>query len=424
MLKASKFNLIAAQKDDRISLYNTRTGALVWASKAAYERLSSPLQMHQAQQDARAMGFLRRGFLVPESMDESASFYAQYRRFLDMEAETVSVTAAVTLACNYRCRYCFESDVLQPQATRSSPDALCAFIEKAAQALTNCKTISVKWFGGEPLLHFEYILTASERLLRYCEQNGIHLRTRLITNGALLTDAMIEPFKRFGLVSIQITLDGTKETYCAYKGASPQDYDAVLDLIDRQCGNVQFNLRLNCYPANLSSLMALTDELYSRKHVRDRVNLYLAPVQSCDMETFDPEDYADAHLRFVEHLYALGWHSQVRNALIAQRSSPCDNLKPEGFIADYAGNLYACEGHIGNACARIASFENDIAYIQEQKQTQLRAYEQSLTEACKSCAYFPMCFSGCPFHRRPGSGCAAFQRMVRGILEINTRISG
>ena len=382
------------------------------------------MQMHQAQQDARVMGFLRRGFLVPEAMDESAAFYAQYRRFLDMEAQTVGVTAAVTLGCNYRCRYCFESDVLQSEASAASPDALCAFIEKAAQALTDCQTISVKWFGGEPLLDFEYILSASERLLRYCEQNGIHLRTRIITNGALLTDAMLEKLKRFNLVSIQITLDGTKETYCTYKGASEQDYDAVFGLIDRQCGNVLFNLRLNCYPANLSSLIELTDELYSRPHVRDRVNLYLAPVQSCAMETFDPEDYADAHLRFVEHLYALGWHSQVRNALIAQRSSPCDNLKPEGFIADYAGNLYACEGHIGNACARIASFDDAMAYIQEQKQAQLRAYEQSLTQRCKSCAYFPMCFSGCPAHRRSGSGCAAFQKMVRGILEINARISG
>lgn len=424
MLKASKFNLVAAQKDGKTALYNTRTGALVWISQAAYKLLDSPMQMHQAQQDARAMGLMRRGFLVPQAMDESAAFYAQYQRFLDIEAQAVSVTAAVTLACNYRCRYCFESDVLQPQATAASPDALCAFIEKAAQNLTDCKTISVKWFGGEPLLDFDYILTASERLLAFCKQNGIRLRTRIITNGALLTDAMIETLKRFGLVSIQITLDGTKETYCAYKGASPQDYDAVLHLIDRQCRNALFNLRLNCYPANVSSLIALTDELYSRPHVREHVNLYLAPVQSCAMETFDPEAYTHAHLRFVEHLYALSWHSQVRNALIAQRSSPCDNLKPEGFIADYAGNLYACESQIGNANARIASFDDDMAYIQKQKQAQLRAYEQSLTDACKSCAYFPMCFSGCPAHRRSGGACAAFQRLIRGILEINARISG
>lgn len=418
MFKASKFNLVISQNNGKTVLYNTRTGSLIRVPTSVYERLSSPMQ-----QNDRAMGFLRRGFLVPEDMDESAAFYAQYQRFLDIEAETVSVTAAVTLSCNYRCRYCFESDVLQPETSSASPDVLCAFIEKAAGALTHCKTIAVKWFGGEPLLDFDYILTASERLLRYCQKNGIQLRTRLITNGALLTDAMIKQLLRFNLVSIQITLDGVKETYCTYKSASPQDYDAVLDLIDRQCGNVLFNLRLNCYPANLASLLELTDELHSRPHVRDRINLYLAPVESSAMETFDPEGYTDAHLRFVEHLYALGWHSQVRNALIAQRSSPCDNLKPEGFIADYAGNLYACESHIGNACARIASFGDAMADIQMKKQAQLHAYEQSLTEACKSCAYFPMCFSGCPAHRRPGSGCAAFQRMVRGILDINARVS-
>jgi len=424
MLKASKFNLVVSENNGKVALYNARTGSLVRVSKAAYQRLNAPVSMHQAQFDSQLAGFLHRGFLVPADMDESAAFYAQYKRFLDIEAESVCVTAAVTLACNYRCLYCFEGDVLQHEASAASPDALCAFIEKAAGALTKCRTIAVKWFGGEPLLDFSYILAASERLLHFCNRNGTQLRTRIITNGALLTDEMIMQLKRSGLVSIQITLDGTKDTYCAYKGASAEDYDAVLALIDRQCSHVLFNLRLNCYPANLSSLIALTDELYSRSRVRDHVNLYLAPVESCAMETFDPEGYTDAHLRFVEHLYTLGWHSQVRNALIAQRSAPCDNLKPEGFIADFAGNLYACEGHIGSACARIASFDDAIADIQAKKQAQLRAYEQSLTEACKSCAYFPLCFSGCPSHPRSGSGCAAFQRMVRGILEINTRISG
>ncbi len=422
MLKASKFTLVVSECDGKVALYHTRTGSLVWVSRSAYQRLGSPVSMQQAQLDPQLSGFLRRGFLVPAEADESAAFFAQYKRFLDMEAESVCVTAAVTLECNYRCRYCFEGDVLQCETSTASPDALCAFIEKAAGALANCRTISVKWFGGEPLLNFAYILSASERLLDFCERNGITLRTRVITNGALLTDEMIDQLKRFNLVSIQITLDGTKDIYCAYKGASYEDYDAVLGLIDRQCGNVLFNLRLNCYPANLSSLLALTDALYSKKHVRERVNLYLAHVESCNMETFDPDGYADAQLRFVEHLYALGWYAQVRNALIAQRSSPCDNLKPEGFIADFAGNLYACEGHIGNTRARIASFSDGVADIQTKKQAQLLAYEQSMAESCKSCAYFPLCFSGCPSHPRPGSGCAAFQKTVRGILEINARV--
>lgn len=423
MLKASRFNLIVAECNEKICLYNTWSGALVWVSRQVYQCLNQAMPMHLVQQDPRIMGLMRRGFYVPGDKDESSAYFATYHRFLDIEPESVCVTAAVTLACNYRCRYCFENSVLARENPCNSPEELCAFIEKAARSLTICKTIMLTWFGGEPLLNFDYILTASRRLLSFCQENGILLRTRIITNGALLTEETLNQLKHFGLESIQITLDGTKETYCAYKGAAPEDYDSVISMIRRHCRDVQFNLRLNCYPANLESLMDLADTLYRIPQVRDHVALYLAPVESCDFETFPPQDYADAHIRFTEHLYHLGWNKQVRNAMVSRCSSPCDFLKPEGFVADYDGNLYGCESNIGKTQARIAVFGDDMIHIQAQKRTQLRAYDQSLTEHCKNCAFFPLCFSGCPMHRRASSQCAAFQKMVLGILEINSRIS-
>lgn len=424
MLKASKFNLKVAEHNGKVCLYNTCSGALSWISHQAYQLLNQPVNDHQAQQDPRMQGLMRRGFCVPEDRDESAAYFAQYQRFLNIEPESVCVTVAVTLSCNYRCRYCFENDVLSWEVPKDSPEALCAFIEKAASSLSRCKTIMLTWFGGEPLLNFDYILTSSRWLFAFCQENGIRLRTRVITNGSLLTEEMLHNLKQFGLDMIHITLDGTKEIYCTYKGAAPEDYDSVISLISRHCTDTVFNLRLNCYPANLESLMELAESLYRIPQVREHVALYLAPVESDTVETFLPLDYANAHIRFTEHLYNLGWYSQVRNAMVSRRSSPCDLLKPEGFIADYAGNFYACENHIGRVSSRIATFHDDMAYIQAQKKTQLCAYDRSLTERCKNCAYFPLCFSGCPMYRRSDSQCATFQKMVLGILEINSRISG
>ena len=98
-----------------------------------------------------------------------------------------------TRRCNLSCTYCNEYDrTSDPVPLRE----LCERIDRLADLGTGIITLS----GGEPLLHPE--VDAIVRHVR--RRNAI---ATLITNGTLLTPAMIERLNAAGLDSMQISID-------------------------------------------------------------------------------------------------------------------------------------------------------------------------------------------------------------------------
>jgi len=58
------------------------------------------------------------------------------------------------------------------------------YIEKQIKHL---RSISVAWFGGEPLLAFNIIKNMSEKIIKMCEKNEIVYESFIVTNGYNLT---------------------------------------------------------------------------------------------------------------------------------------------------------------------------------------------------------------------------------------------
>jgi uncharacterized protein len=86
-----------------------------------------------------------------------------------------------------------------------------------SSALANdFKQIKLKYAGGEPLLRFPLI----EKLHRYAqslaEQNGIELDGVVLSNGTLLTAAMVETLKSLGL-RLMISLDGLGQYHDSHR---------------------------------------------------------------------------------------------------------------------------------------------------------------------------------------------------------------
>lgn len=422
-MKASQYNIEVSNTDGTVVLYNTRTNMLIRVPAKAYEQLKKIEDLPEPQSQPYIASFVRRGFCVPAEMDEAAQFYAQSIRFLKAVSEELVFTIAVTTACNYRCPYCFEEGVPANEMSDETVDKLCTLIEKTADHTVGCKSISIKWFGGEPLLALPVIRKVSVRIKKYCAQHDMSIYTRIITNGALLTEEVLDTLAEYGLRSVQISMDGTCETYCRCKVATPEDYQTVMEIIRSHCEKVHFILRFNCLPDNLQSLMDLASELYADERVRQHISLYLAQVQSDAMDVFDSCGFADAQLAFLQHLYDLGWYSQIKNALPSRRTSPCDGVQAEIYMVDAIGSLFVCEAHVGNSAMRIASLDDSIEDIWAKKEALCQDFNQSLTGKCKTCAYYPICFSGCPRQPRTGKDCYAFQKQVMGTLQLISRIA-
>lgn len=424
MFKESIFNLYIGKDvhTNKHILYNTRTGMMIGVPDEAYQTLKNIHVFENPTSNRYITSFINRGFCVPDEINEHQHFFNHYLHFSNSEPEELSFTIAITTGCNYKCFYCFEEGSKVYRMTSESIQDICSFIEKKAASCTTCRTITLKWFGGEPLLDVHALQAIGSEIKSYCSKNQITFRTRIITNGSLLTDKTIDILCELNLISIQISLDGTCEEYCRCKKTTEKSYENVIRIIRTYCDRIHFNLRLNTYPGNFESIMQLTDFLYSDEKIRKYISLYLAPIEGDSFETFSPDAFADVNLTFLQHLYDIGWYSQLKHVMPSLRTSACYNLQSGNYTIDPLGNIFSCESHLGNPSSAIGHVKDDENIVTEKKQTLRCQYHHSINSQCLNCTYFPLCFSGCPRQPRYPSGCRAFQKQTLDTLTLISQI--
>lgn len=111
----------------------------------------------------------------------------------------------LTEACNLRCRYCFEAEMLGSKSMstavgRKAIDLLLAYSSKERQ-------LFVTFFGGEPTLRLE----AMEDIARYARRqtalDGKEINFNMTTNGTLLTEPVIAVLAEHRINAL-LSLDG------------------------------------------------------------------------------------------------------------------------------------------------------------------------------------------------------------------------
>ncbi|MBI4477286.1 MAG: radical SAM protein, partial [Acidobacteria bacterium] len=98
-----------------------------------------------------------------------------------------------TRRCNLSCAYCNEFD-------RVSDPVPLAELQRRIDRLADLGTTIITLSGGEPLLHPDV-----DEIIRHIRRRGAI--ATLITNGYLLTPALIQRLNAAGLDSMQISID-------------------------------------------------------------------------------------------------------------------------------------------------------------------------------------------------------------------------
>jgi MoaA/NifB/PqqE/SkfB family radical SAM enzyme len=104
----------------------------------------------------------------------------------------IEVQLVVTRRCNLSCGYCSEYDQV-------SPAVPAAELRRRLDALHRLGTFHVCMHGGEPLLHPEIT-----DLVAYAARKS---QVSMITNGLLLTDALVDKLNDAGLFALQVSVD-------------------------------------------------------------------------------------------------------------------------------------------------------------------------------------------------------------------------
>lgn len=168
-----------------------------------------------------------------------------------------------TTACNARCPYCYEKGIKTIRMTKKVAEDVVQFIKRV-----HTRDISIRWFGGEPLLNTEIIDYICSRL----KEENIGLTSTMISNSSLLYK-YADRLKDWNLKRIQITLDGVGEKYDKiknYVNTSGSTFEDVVKGIHAAVANDVFvSIRINVSLENIDTL----DEIAS--FIRDNFNEYI-----------------------------------------------------------------------------------------------------------------------------------------------------
>lgn len=400
--KYSRFNRVFS-RGGRFFLYNSLSNSFVELDKELYELLSTlKVGASVTNLPSNAMELLTkiRGCVKDDDYEIDKIKYIvlsnRYRR------DRLVLTINPTLSCNFACPYCFEYTHSGKTMTPEVEDKIVEFIKSYKTA----QSISVTWFGGEPLLAFNRIESLSSKILDL----GLKYRAGMITNGYLMTPEISRKLPQLRIGNLQITLDGPEEAHNKrrhLKNGGPT-YARIIQSIHTLVENapeIRIGVRVNIDPENAKDFLTLYD--YFKEEFNGRVNI--APAFTGDSTDKGSHCIFDKRER---QSFLFGIFNErgldFSGFYPGTFRSECAVKSQGSFIIGPEGELYGCWNDVGNPYKVYGNIDGLIS-----NETEFIKYKVSADSLydneCQACLLYPVCNGGCPYERikRLGKGLPA-----------------
>ena len=301
---------------------------------------------------------------------------------------TTSYTIFTTTDCNARCFYCFELGRSRVPMSKETAEKTAGYIK------SNCggENVSLKWFGGEPLYNREAI----ETICRMLKEENMEFSSSTVSNGYLFDKETVETAVReWNLKRVQITLDGTEETYnkvkaFIYKGVNP--YLTVMENIGHLLdAGVKVQIRLNMDLYNTEDLMKLVEELAERFKGRKGIHVYAHHIFKGN------EAMADSHTEeeWEKRTQAMiRLEDKIRECGMESKAGISKHIKLNHCMADSGRSVTILpDGHIG-LCEHFSEDEF-IGHIDQEgfDEAVVKSWKEHSPELpeCAECVLYPEC---------------------------------
>lgn len=315
----------------------------------------------------------------------------------------LSVLWEVTHACNLSCMHCLSSCGDRKPNELSTSEAKSLIDEMAA--------LRVFWFtlgGGEPLVRgdvYELIAHATER----------DLCVRLTTNGFAVTEDTLCRLSDLNVFSVQISVDGQRETHDRFRGR-PGAFDRAIQALNlfREAGYTTL-VTVSANAMNASEIPDLARYLIEigvnsvkigpcaslGRAVENRIDLALSTSQmrelSQQMRLLQDQKNGDTALQ-LDGLFPFLFEPEPDEAGITdQQCGPGCSAGISQAVVSYDGNVYPCPYIRDKSAGNLR--EQSLAEIwhNEDYFGPLRTFDPShLKGKCGTCGYRPQfCTGGC-----------------------------
>jgi uncharacterized protein len=206
----SRYNIRATAKDGRLVIWNSFSGNMSIFGAAKKDKIEALLSQRGilARQEGIIKYLSDRGFLVKEGTDEYRRIQVGFGQE-HFRTDTLQLILLASEDCNLRCTYCYE-DFARGTMVPSVRSGVKNLVRSRLKGL---RSLSVSWFGGEPLYGFAAIEDLAPYFLEISQENDLHYSSVMTTNGYLLTPKVAEKLLAWRIRAFQITIDGAPEDH-------------------------------------------------------------------------------------------------------------------------------------------------------------------------------------------------------------------
>jgi uncharacterized protein len=410
----------ATGQDIRLG-YCTRTATLFSMTVAIAGKLEADQVSALSDDEVKYLAEIEA--IVPAGEDELTTVLARMRS-TSSDSGLRRMTIMPTAYCNMTCSYCGQEH--RKSAVRQ--ERVQKVIKRANSILCDSRTksLSVVWFGGEPLLALRIIRELSTAIRATASQREKSYSASLITNGSLLTERMLATlYDECQVRWIEVTLDGPGEVHDRRRSKrnGRGSYTRIVDVLSTVIRSQAFpqmniGIRVNVDVENESSVPDLIAELARHGLGDPRVQLRLAPVHSWGNDVsaveLEAHKYATREAEWLRLADSLG----VRFMLfpVATKASTCIATTRSGELLDPDGGVYSCSEHPlvprDRETGLIATVDNLVA-AQQRPAGAFDSWYDEVQQGgwpCAKCAFLPVCGGGCPKLWREGAlPCPSFK---------------
>ena len=430
ILRSSKYN-VRAPVDGDAWLVNSLSGGVVKIVGGAHITSSD---IAEGLSISERLLLVENGFLIDSAVDE---LKMALRRFNNAKwsIDVLGVTVAPTLGCNFSCSYCFEkkTDDFATHATMddSTSDRLVAQI---ISNLEKRRGLSLRWFGGEPLLATRQMLRISEPLIAHTDAHNIAFNASIQTNGYLLNEVSLDVLSACRIGEAHVSIDGGRLEHdrSRFEQKGRGSYDRVLDNIALAAAKIQVVVRVNVTKRNSASVSSLLQDLASRAGPAN-VRVYFSPVYNHYNGAAGPakaatgftsvREYAAVEAELYREAAAAGF--RLSWEFLQPKALPCSALKADAFMVGPKGEVMKCDHEFGVKDLRLGTLTEGVWNVER-----LARWTEASPERnpyCSGCSLLPACWGNCDSlrdkHADPAEACPSKKFNFQERLELAVRAS-